>query len=118
MEDTEYDLMARVEDRLWWYRALHANVARALARHTPADGRPVLDAGCGTGGTVIRVSPALLGGRTFVGLDYHPLACAYTRERTGIPVVSGTVTATFLVQTDADNTPAPYPITLRVYGVQ
>jgi SAM-dependent methyltransferase len=93
MEDTEYDLMARVEDRLWWYRALHTNVARALARHAPADGRPVLDAGCGTGGTVIRVAPALLGGRAFVGLDYHPLACAHTRARTGIGVVSGTVNA-------------------------
>jgi SAM-dependent methyltransferase len=46
MEPAEYALMDAAEDRMWWYRALHARLCDALAE---TRGR-VLDAGCGTGG--------------------------------------------------------------------
>ena len=52
MEPAEYALMDAVEDRMWWYRALHARLLDALA-----DVRgDVLDAGCGTGGLLARLS--------------------------------------------------------------
>jgi SAM-dependent methyltransferase len=89
MEDVEYDLMSRVEDRMWWYRTVHANLEAALRRFAPGRGR-VLDAGCGTGGLLARFQ-AVDPGRPLVGLDYHPKACAYARAKTGAPVVAGSI---------------------------
>ncbi len=48
----EYDKMAEVEQRHWWYVALHHLVAEALTHHLP-DGGDVVDAGCGTGGLML-----------------------------------------------------------------
>ena len=48
MEPAEYDLMDAAEERMWWYRALHARVIDALLRR-PGPPGAVLDAGCGTG---------------------------------------------------------------------
>lgn len=42
--------MAEAESRLWWYRALHHLVARALNSHPRGRETRILDAGCGTGG--------------------------------------------------------------------
>ena len=50
MEPAEYDRMDAVEERMWWYRAAHANMLDALSRSSPPPGSPLLDAGCGTGG--------------------------------------------------------------------
>ena len=58
MERVEYERMHAVEDRMWWYRGLRRLVAqvldRALADSTAAG--PLLDAGCGTGGSKASVS--------------------------------------------------------------
>ena len=51
MEPAEYALMDDAEDRMWWYRALHARLVEALAGALG----PVLDAGCGTGGLLARL---------------------------------------------------------------
>ena len=48
----EYDKMADVERRHWWYVALHHLVAEALHRHLPGGG-DIVDAGCGTGGLML-----------------------------------------------------------------
>ena len=52
MEPAEYRLMDQAEAGMWWYRALHARIADALRA---TSGR-VLDAGCGTGGLLARLS--------------------------------------------------------------
>ena len=88
VEPAEYDLMDAAEERMWWYRALHARVAHALLRRPGPDGA-LLDAGCGTGGTLahLRARP----GREMFGLEYNPQAAARARDKAGVAVASGDV---------------------------
>lgn len=87
MEAEEYALMDAVEDRMWWYRALHAMVLRALIRHPAPPRLPLLDAGCGTGGLLRRLDAAMRAGR----LPRRPLAgfdislAAVERARAKVP---------------------------------
>jgi SAM-dependent methyltransferase len=91
VEPDEYLLMDAVEDGMWWYRALHAQVFDALDSARPGPGA-LLDAGCGTGGFLARLrrerpdQPA-------AGLEYHPDAAARAAAKSGVPVVTGTVNA-------------------------
>jgi SAM-dependent methyltransferase len=52
-----YQDMVAVEDHHWWYAGLWALVSAAIADHVPP-GRAIriLDAGCGTGGTLARLA--------------------------------------------------------------
>lgn len=84
MEADEYDKMHAVEERMWWYRGLHANLLGQLARHARPDAT-MLDAGCGTGGLLKQL------GRGAVGLDYAPIAARYAHARSGRPVVVGSI---------------------------
>lgn len=68
---------------MWWYRALHARLLRAI---DGVDG-PLLDAGCGTGGFLARV-PARFAA---IGMDYHPPAAARAMHKAGVPAVSGSI---------------------------
>ncbi len=92
MERAEYEHMHAVEDRMWWYRGLRRlaadQLARALSR-TNARG-PVLDAGCGTGGMLRVLGPAV-DGRPTVGLEYDPVAAGMAKAKADRPVVSGSV---------------------------
>ncbi len=83
MEPDEYDKMHAVEERMWWYRGLHANLLGQLARHR----RPgsLLDAGCGTGGLLTKLGDAT------VGLDYSAVAARYAQGKSGRPVVVGSI---------------------------
>ncbi len=94
MNADEYRKMAEVEDAMWYYRALHGHVARALDQGLGADGvKKILDAGCGTGGLIRRLAPARTGW-SWAGVDVEPLACARARERaTGAEIREGSVTA-------------------------
>ncbi len=70
--------MADVEERHWWYRALRRRVVSDLEADGLRDGDPVLDAGCGTGGTWRALSrrwPAL----DYTGLDPAEEALAASR---------------------------------------
>lgn len=89
MQSEEYRKMAAVEDAMWYYRALHRHVTRALERGLPAAAH-VLDAGCGTGGLLRRLHAAQPAWR-LTGLDFSPLACELARERTGGEVVQGSI---------------------------
>ena len=92
MERAEYEQMHAVEDRMWWYRGLRRLVADQLTRalsHTNAGG-PVLDAGCGTGGMLRVLGPAVAG-RPTVGLEYDPVAAGMAKAKADRPVVSGSV---------------------------
>ena len=84
MEPAEYDLMDAAEQRMWWYRALHARVIGALRRR-PGPAGTVLDAGCGTGGLLARMASL---GRPLAGLDFNPAAAARAAAKSGALVAA------------------------------
>src|SRR5260370_17741210 len=89
VERGEYERMHAVEDRMWWYRGLRTLAARELARalgRSTAQG-PVLDAGCGTGGMLARLGPAVAGRPTF-GLEFHAVAAGLAATKNGPPVAA------------------------------
>jgi SAM-dependent methyltransferase len=92
VQRAEYERMHAVEDRMWWYRGLRTLVAQllgpALAR-TPAGG-PVLDAGCGTGGMLLKLGAAVAGHPT-LGLEYDLVAAAFASSKSGRPIIAGSV---------------------------
>jgi SAM-dependent methyltransferase len=94
MNRDEYLKLAQVEDRMWYFRALHAHVDDALGADEIVT-RRVLDAGCGTGGLIRRLA-AKRNNLTWTGLDVEPLAVTMSRERTagsGAEIREGSVTA-------------------------
>lgn len=88
MERSEYERLASAEDRMWWFRGLHANLAGVFAEDLPT-GR-VLDAGCGTGGLMVRLA-ARLPDAAIIGLDLDTGAAAVARGKSGRPVCVGSV---------------------------
>jgi len=79
--------MDGLEDRMWWYRALHARVIDALSSIQG----PVLDAGCGTGGLLAHLArrPSLAA----VGVEFSAKAASRAGQKSGLPVASGSVNA-------------------------
>jgi SAM-dependent methyltransferase len=78
MKSTEYEIMYRVEETHWWYRALHRLLFWNLARFMPRwKSSRILDAGCGTGAILKQ-----LGDRPeHTGVDLSPDAIAFCRQR-------------------------------------
>jgi ubiquinone/menaquinone biosynthesis C-methylase UbiE len=86
MDEAEYALMDVSEDRMWWYRALHARLIEQLA---PISGQ-VLDAGCGTGGFLAKLAKT----RTdlaLVGVDWSPAGARRAAQKSPARVVRGSV---------------------------
>src|SRR6476620_11918251 len=84
--------MHAVEDRMWWYRGLRALVVQEMARTLagrPLAG-PVLDAGCGTGGMLARLGPAVAGHPT-AGLEFDAVAAALAGKKSDRPIACGSV---------------------------
>ncbi|HWA10205.1 MAG TPA: methyltransferase domain-containing protein [Opitutaceae bacterium] len=117
MQPEEYRKLAEVEDRMWYFRALHEHVRRALAPRLDGRTAQVLDAGCGTGGLIRR-----LAGREawkWTGVDLSPVAIELARRRcppgtelkeaavTALPFADGSfdavVSADVLYHVDDDN---------------
>ena len=92
MQPDEYRKMAEVEDAMWYYRSVHGHMRRGLEGELGLRPARVLDAGCGSGGLIKRLT-----GRhpewTFTGLDFSPLACELARQRCAAKIVEGSVTA-------------------------
>ncbi|SRR5579883_613307 len=90
MERAEYERLAALDRRLWWFRGLHAQIAGALERggERSLEDR-VLDAGCGTGGLLVslrdRIAVALF------GIELDEIAAAVARSASGLPVAGGSV---------------------------
>jgi SAM-dependent methyltransferase len=82
MEPIEYARMDAAEGRMWWYRALHANLLDALRRNPGPPGSPILDAGCGTGGLLQRLAD-VAPGRLRLGVDASPTAAMLARGKAG-----------------------------------
>ncbi|MGE0259171.1 MAG: class I SAM-dependent methyltransferase [Alphaproteobacteria bacterium] len=93
MDRAEYDKLDRVEERMWWFAALHANLTLLCGRVAcRSEGRTLLDAGCGTGGLLARLA-ALVPDWTAIGLDADRFACERARTKSGRPVCAGSVDA-------------------------
>lgn len=87
MEKIEYLRMAEVEDAMWWFRGLHGHLLSLARSHRPLR---ILDAGCGTGGMLARLT-ADLPGASVVGMDFDRTACDLARDKAGRPVVNGSL---------------------------
>ena len=77
---------------MWWYRALHDRFVDRLRYLRLEPGAKILDAGCGTGGLLLRLThdlPEL----DYAGLDYDAAAVKMTEDKTGATVHCGTVNA-------------------------
>ena len=92
MERAEYEQMHAVEDRMWWYRGLRRLAADQLARALSRSGAggPILDAGCGTGGMLLVLGPAVAG-RPTLGLEYDSVAAGMAKAKAERPVLSASV---------------------------
>jgi ubiquinone/menaquinone biosynthesis C-methylase UbiE len=85
MNSAEYTKLAEVEDVMWYFRALHGHVARALEKELRRDGTKgvkILDAGCGTGGLIRRLAQTHTAWR-WTGVDVERQACELARARVG-----------------------------------
>ncbi|MFP6621568.1 MAG: class I SAM-dependent methyltransferase [Pirellulaceae bacterium] len=89
MKSGEYEIMFRVEERHWWYRALRRFLVHHLNRFLPGwQDRDILDAGCGTGGNLQHLG----GCPNHTGIDLADEAIDYCQQR-GLPnVIQGNVT--------------------------
>jgi SAM-dependent methyltransferase len=91
MERAEYERLAALDRRLWWFRGLHAQMAGALERHRPwAAAERVLDAGCGTGGLLVSLRDRTPSFELF-GLELDPIAAGVAQSASGRPIAGGSV---------------------------
>ena len=91
MDAEEYSVMARVESDHWWYRGLRDRVVAELESRVSGD-VTILDAGCGTGGTLVTLERRFPSAR-IIGIDASPLAISYAREKVGGSIAYGSVNA-------------------------
>ena len=91
MDSVEYTLMEDVEETMWWYHGLHANILGALSKYAPGT-IDLLDAGCGTGGMLKAIRERYPSSRLH-GLDISEQACSAARAKSGASVVVGSVDA-------------------------
>ena len=82
MNSDEYLKLSAVEDRMWYFWSLHRHVVRGLTRAGLSPDAHVLDAGCGTGGMILRLRQEQPGWR-WSGIDFMPIACELARQRCG-----------------------------------
>ena len=75
---------------MWWYRGLRTLASELLAQGLSrgVGQGVVLDAGCGTGGMLRVLGPAVAG-RPTVGLEYDGVAASFAAAKAGRPVVCG-----------------------------
>jgi SAM-dependent methyltransferase len=91
VKPSEYDKLDRIEDRMWWFAAMHANLL-AAAQRSAIDRLhlPILDAGCGTGGFLSRLA-AKYCGSVVIGLDLDLRACTRAAVKSARPVCAGSI---------------------------
>ena len=78
MDPREYEIMYRAEQSHWWYQGMAAITRRLLEKfYKPGAGLNILDAGCGTGGGLLFLSPY----GSVTGLDISSNALHFCAER-------------------------------------
>ena len=88
MEMEEYRNMARLEESLWWYRALHEWTFSKL-NETQWRGSRLLDAGSGSGG-FLRFLEKRRCAADPIGLEIHSEALTSAKTKTSSPLIQGT----------------------------
>jgi SAM-dependent methyltransferase len=93
LERGEYQRLAVVEERGWWFWGLQTNLIAAWRRIGLAAARPiVLDAGCGTGGLLMRLARELPHAQC-IGLDLDQLAASTAQGKSNARIVIGSTMA-------------------------
>jgi SAM-dependent methyltransferase len=93
LERAEYERLAALDRRLWWFQGLHAQMLGALARRRALKGgERVLDAGCGTGGLLAALRERFPAAAS-LGIDIDATAGAVARASSGRPICVGSVSA-------------------------
>lgn len=91
MDYEEYKIMYEAEDTHWWYRGLRGVMSTLLDLGKPQrKSARILDAGCGTGGTLQSLKKR--GFRNLEGFDLSPLALQFCRQRGLDNVRPGSIT--------------------------
>jgi SAM-dependent methyltransferase len=91
VERSEYDKLDRVEDRMWWFAALHKNLLTSYRRAPPrVSNLPALDAGCGTGGFLARFA-GVYPERAIFGLDVDPTTCVRAAAKSARAICAGSL---------------------------
>jgi len=80
----EYDMMAKCERQLWWYRCLHELTLNHIKANTSNNNPRILDAGCGTGGLLLYLQQQ--GFSNLTGFDLSADAVEYATAATGIDI--------------------------------
>lgn len=88
MDPTYLASFRDTEDRHWWFRARREIVLDRLRLLQRQDGIDFLDVGCGTGGTLSFLAPAMPYAR-FRGIEPDPGARDHCAKR-GLDVIEGT----------------------------
>jgi SAM-dependent methyltransferase len=76
METTLIRTMLEVDEHHWWYRGRRAIIAGELARLPLAPGARILDAGCGSGRTLLELERF----GEVAGIELNPEAAAHAQE--------------------------------------
>jgi SAM-dependent methyltransferase len=92
MERSEYERMHALEGRLWWYRGLHGLMVDHVRKMAGPGTRPLLDAGCGTGGLLAALGRQATGPAR-LGLEYDATAAGLAAEKSRAHIVVGSITA-------------------------
>ncbi len=91
MEREEYERLAALDRRLWWFHGLHAEIVGALGRHGDWSRQErVLDAGCGTGGLLVSLRDRMPAMELF-GLELDAIAASVAQSASGRPIAGGSV---------------------------
>jgi ubiquinone/menaquinone biosynthesis C-methylase UbiE len=89
MRTREYYELYQLEDTYWWFVGRRLLVRQLMNRYVNDPQASVLDAGCGTGGTMKR----LAGAGEIYGCDYSPVALSFCRTRGFERLAAGDVSA-------------------------
>ncbi len=87
MERDAYVAMAQIEDAHWWYRARREFIEAAFASLRLPRNATILDAGCGTGGSLSMLSRF----GTVLGVEYDADARDIAAQRGIAPVLQGSL---------------------------
>lgn len=90
MEKIEYERMAVMEERMWWYRALHSRLIDSILKLDLSDGACLLDAGSGTGGFINNLRKVIPDIELF-GLEMDISASRICQGKIRAGVVNGSV---------------------------
>lgn len=74
----EYEQMNAVEQNHWWYKSLHYFTKKSIQKNFSDKNISIVDAGCGTGGTIISLNRE--GYKNTKGIDISEHAISFCRK--------------------------------------